>query len=258
MLEKSRPPQLRDFQDRQQGFTLIELLVTIGVIAVVLSITIPVLKHARDRAIVARSLSGHRNVFSYTTAYSIDHNGRHPFPYIKREGSYAHPIYRVADTHQPGYEPASMALQARIWPSLFVQSSPGITPLVYQGRWQPIVGMDVPNGLTGGSFVATSTMFAIPQFFGLNTDAVNTNQLRPTHTAQIKFPSSKMLFEDLESWGRIPTVDNEYRSATFGFADGSAATMSQRDFSGDWVQRTTAWQVGPGHTTLNGLAGRDR
>jgi hypothetical protein len=34
--------------------------------------------------------------------------------------------------------------------------------------------------------------------------------------------------------------------------------MSQADFTGDWVARALAWDIGPGHTTLNGLAGRDR
>lgn len=240
------------------GFTLVELLVTIGVILLVLSLTIPVLKGVRDRGIVAKSLSGHRNIGSMIAGYTIDHGGRHPFPYIRRHGDYAHPFYTASDRLDEGYEPASMALQARIWPSLFAGSSPDIVALVYQGRWEPIVGQDVPNGLTGGSFVATSTMFAVPEFFDINSDLANAGQLRATRTTHITHPSSKMMFEDLETWGRIPARDEALRSATFGFADGSADAMSQEDFTGDWVLRATAWQVGPGHTTLNGLAGRDR
>ncbi len=242
----------------KHGFTLIELMVTIGVIVVVISIMIPVLKHMRDRAIVAKSLSGHRNIVSMVEGYGIDRRGRLPFPYIKREGTYADPIYVASESKSGGYIAAPMALQARIWASLIVRSNPSIAALVYQGRWEPIAGQDVPNGLIGGSYVATSTMFADPQFFGMNLDEVHVGQLRPTRTSQITFPSSKVMFEDLESWGRIPDLSNESRSATFGFADGSAQGISQAAFSGNWVDRATAWQVGPGHTTLNGLAGRDR
>ena len=241
-----------------RGFTLVELLVTIGVIVVVLSVTIPALKHVRDRGIVARSLSGYRNITSMVVAYGIDRGGRHPFPYVKREGTYAHPSYSASDSSSDGFAPASMRLQARIWPSLLVRSNPGLVGLVYQGRWEPIVGRDVPDGLIGGSYIATSTMFADPQFFGINTNNVHPSQLRPTRATQIAFPSGKMMFEDLETWGRIGSSDDQFRSATFSFADGSAQPMSQDEFTGDWVQRATAWDVGPGHSTLDGLAGRDR
>ncbi len=246
------------YKAHKHGFTLIELLVTIGVIVVVISIMIPALKHMRDRAIVVKSLSGHRNIASMVEGYGIDRGGRLPFPYIRREGTFANPIYIASESKNGGYVAASMAFQARIWASLIVRSNPSIAALVYQGRWEPIAGRDVPNGLIGGSFVATSTMFADPQFFGINLDEVHVGQLRPTRTSQIAFPSSKVMFEDLESWGRIPSSNDESRSATFGFADGSAQGMSQNEFTGDWVERATAWQIGPGHTTLNGLAGRDR
>lgn len=33
--------------------------------------------------------------------------------------------------------------------------------------------------------------------------------------------------------------------------------MSQAGFTGAWVTRAPAWDIGPGHTTLNGLSGRD-
>ncbi len=241
-----------------RGFTLVELLVSIGVIIVVLSIMTPALKHVRDRGIIARSLSGHRNINSMVSVFGIDRNGRLPFPYIKREGSYAHPVYSVSESENDGYIPAPMAFQARIWSSLLAKSNPNLTPLVYQGRWEPIIGRDVPNGLIGGSYIATSTMFADPRFFSINPDNANASQLRPTRTSQISFPSSKMMFEDLETWGRVLNADGLSRAATFSFADGSAQAMSQSEFTGDWVQRAAAWQTAPGHTTLNGLAGRDR
>lgn len=241
-----------------RGFTLVELLVSIGVIVVVLSIMTPVLKNVRDRGIIARSLSGHRNIGTMVFAFGIDRNGQLPYSYIQREGSYAHSVYTVSESETEGFRPASMALQARVWASLLAKSNPSLIVLVYQGRWEPLIGQDVPNGLIGGSYVATSTMFADPQFFGIDPSNANVRQLHATRSNQIVYPSSKMMFEDLESWGRMPSSDDIYRSATFSFADGSAQGMSQAEFTGDWVQRATAWQTAPGHTTLNGLAGRDK
>ena len=247
------------YKGRKSGFTLVELLVSIAVIAVVLAISIPALKSGKDRGLVARSLSGHKNIMVMLDAYSSDRDGVHPYAYTKREGSFAHPVYVVSDHLQDGYSAASMRLQAKIWSSVLAKENSGLSAIVYQGRWAPIVGNDVPNGLIGGSYIATSTLFAHPTYFALDSDSAQARHLKPTRASFIQFPSSKVMFEDLESWGRIPNAeDTEMRSATFSFADGSAAAMSQAEFTGDWVDRVAAWQSEPGHTTLDGLAGRDR
>lgn len=79
------------------GFTIVELLVTIGVIVVVLSITLPVIGSARERAWVARSLSGHREVIGSVHAYALSNRDRHPYVYVKRVGGYTDWVYEVSD-----------------------------------------------------------------------------------------------------------------------------------------------------------------
>ncbi|MGV6813653.1 MAG: type II secretion system protein [Phycisphaerales bacterium] len=242
----------------KSAFSIIELLVTLAVILVVLGLAIPSLGLIRNRAIVARSLSGHQQVYSSAYAFGIDEQGQFPFPFIRREGTLSNPTYTVSNKAHDDYVPASMALQARIWVSLFVASNPGLVDVVYQGQWAPIVGRDVPPGLWGGSFVATSTMFATPPFFGIDTTQVNKSQLRPTRQSMVLYPSNKVLFEDMASWGRVPSSRTDVRSATFSFADGSAEALSQAELTGNYVMRALAWQTAPGHTTLNGLMGTDR
>ena len=243
---------------RSRGFTLVELLVSIGVIVVVLSITLPALMGARNSGIVAKSLSGHRHTYAYFDMFTNDHADQFPFPYIRRDGDYADPTYSASDRPSEGYTPAPMTLQARVWASLFLEQDPEIKALVYQGRWSTIVGRDVPAGLIGGSFVASSTMFALPEYFASDPNQAVPSLLRPTRTPLVTYPSSKVLTEDLESWGRVSAGEIQERSATFGFADGSADSMSVSQFSGDWVSRPSAWMSSHGHTTLDGLSGRDR
>ena len=241
-----------------RGFSLLELMAVIAVVGVLITLAMPVLSKSRDRGHIARSLATHRQINLLVVAHCNDHADRFPFPYIRRTGPLAYPVYEASGTPAPGFEPAGMGLQARIWASLFRERHPEITRTVYQGRWTDLVGRDVPNGLVGGSFVATSTMFADPEFFALDPGRARERHLRPTRTTQLVYPSGKMLFEDMDSWQRLTEGLETVRSATVSFADGSAAAMSLDEMTGDWVARSMAWQSAPGHTTLNGLAGRDR
>lgn len=52
--------------------------------------------------------------------------------------------------------------------------------------------------------------------------------------------------------------DETILSYTYSFADGSAATIMKRDFDAPFVYRSFCGTAETGHTTLNGLAGRDR
>ncbi|MCC5822818.1 MAG: hypothetical protein JJU44_05990 [Planctomycetes bacterium] len=233
-------------------------MAVIAVVGVLITLAMPMLTKSRDRGHIARSLATHRQINLLVVAHCNDNAERYPFPYVRRTGSMAYPDYEASGTLGPGFERPRMALQARIWASLFRDRHPEIIRTVYQGRWTDLVGRDVPNGLIGGSFVATSTMFADPEFFALDPDRARERHLRPTKTTQLVFPSGKMLFEDLDSWQRLTEGLETIRTATLSFADGSAATMSLEEMTGDWVARSMAWQSAPGHTTLNGLAGRDR
>jgi hypothetical protein len=149
-----------------------------------------------------------------------------------------------------------MYSQSRVWPSVLFDDT-GLIEIVYPARWHELRNQDSALGIVAGSYVATSTLFALPVYFSPDLSRVHSSQIRATQSHQIKYPASKVLFEDMDTWG-IVSDSTLVRAATFGFGDGSADALKVTDFVGTWEQRAVAWRVGPGHTTTDGLAGRDR
>ncbi len=60
------------FQRQNRGFTLIELLVVISIIALLISILLPALRHARDAARITLCLSNTRQIAAAALAYEVD------------------------------------------------------------------------------------------------------------------------------------------------------------------------------------------
>ena len=60
----------------RHAFSLVELLVVIGIIAIVVSILLPVIGKARQAAESTVCLSNQRQIFVLLTAWSIEHDGR--------------------------------------------------------------------------------------------------------------------------------------------------------------------------------------
>lgn len=62
------------------GFTLTEILVTIGILAILAAILVPIVSSGRERAQIAKCTSNLRNMYMAIELYANDHNGRYPGP----------------------------------------------------------------------------------------------------------------------------------------------------------------------------------
>lgn len=62
----------------RQGFSLIELLVVIAIVAVLVSILLPALSHAREAGRAATCLSNHRQIVLVCRMYADENRGRGP------------------------------------------------------------------------------------------------------------------------------------------------------------------------------------
>ena len=64
------------------AFTLVELLVVIGIIAILISILLPALNRARDKARSVQCMSNMRQIYIYCAMFAQDNKGRLPRPGI--------------------------------------------------------------------------------------------------------------------------------------------------------------------------------
>jgi type II secretory pathway pseudopilin PulG len=247
---------------RVHAFTIMELIVVIFIISLLVAITIPVLARVRLAARFSSSLSSHRQIMLMLTLYTQDSRDIHPY-IVAGSQDHHDPNIDIPIGPNGGLSPGS---QSRYWPNLFVENNPQILELIYPpvGFYTSLRDTHNQAGRWQGSFRATSTLFAAPQYFS-DSASLNLNQLRPTRTNEITYPSAKMIMFDqgslwynTQSMLDASTDDDSILSHTYSFADGSAATIRKQDFDAPYVYRSICGTAEPGHTTLNGLAGRDR
>ena len=85
--------QTREKTYFRNGFSLIEVLVTIAVIAILLTILVPVIGSVRNSAKTTKSLSNLRQIASAMQMYSSDNNGLYPIGYGEPSSGFGYTTY---------------------------------------------------------------------------------------------------------------------------------------------------------------------
>jgi len=80
MNRQHSPHRLRTRQDRPSAFTLVELLVVIGIIAILISILLPALNNARNKANAIKCASNMRQIYIFCSMFAGENKGRLPAP----------------------------------------------------------------------------------------------------------------------------------------------------------------------------------
>jgi prepilin-type N-terminal cleavage/methylation domain-containing protein len=240
-----------------RAFTLLELLAVIAVLGVLISILLPALSQVRASARFTGSLANQRTIIQTLSIYTQDHNDSHPYLLASELAHLDRPPAPMGP--QGGLSPSAHEWH---WMMAVNRHSPDVLPLLYPdlGHFQWQKERDEERAVITGAFFPTATLFAAPAYFS-DTTPPQWSHLRPTRAQEIAYPSAKMLVydwssvwlnseRDIEDWTRT--------RVTYAFADASAAVFREGQLTGTSVSRSTVYHSGPGFTTTQGLAGRDR
>lgn len=247
---------------RRSGFTLLDLLLSIGIIAVLVGLALPILSQTRDRAIDAASTANMRTHAQVVQLYADDFRGMAPFV--------ADPDATYSVVRGGGLTVSIEFFQAvELWGIALVDRYYGFG--LGSDRWDENLnfGIFARQGADGFMYQYSPTFFTRPEYWDENTrDTRHTGQLRPVRIANVAFPGSKAMFLELDgargfpSWRNDGTAGRDLRWA-FAFADGSV----RRPAAGRLVQPCP---LGEGNTiggrftfgvvglhTQDGILGRD-
>jgi len=239
-----------------RGFTLLELLVSIGVMAIILVILIPLVGDVRSQALEAAVLAHQRETGAELRRYTTDRRGW--YPYYGVAGTARAPLdYPPRDQNPLGtgtLDPDGPYWGQPLfwWWKLELDGYDGAL-----ARRGPEVDPDFDLSTRPYNAIALDMMmygaFATPWFFtDPAADDVRQHQPMPEHA--VAFPASKGL---LLRWNTVrrPTASSQRHFVSF--VDGHGERLAERDMIAGVEIEGGMWAF-PVLTTRQGVLGRDR
>lgn len=270
-LSESEPPLALS---REGGFTLIEVLVSIAVVAVILTLAVPVFRHARAAARNTKSLSNiaqHAKVFH---VYAADWKDAWPNP-VRPDGTWGGeklgPVGRSMK-EDSGFATMPYFLQSRAWSHLLADAYYNSSPaqdVFYPPGYGEIVAQYDPEAQWRGDFSPyyySCTFYTDPAFWRPET-RTGSDQYRATRTDEVSFPSRKGVlgYHNEVEYLRAQSVGLLSR-VEMGFADGSSRALKGEELASGYPGGAhgmpgaehgegTTWH--PAAFTLDGVRGVD-
>jgi prepilin-type N-terminal cleavage/methylation domain-containing protein len=241
-----------------KGVTLLELLVTIGVVAIVTALTIPVLRSVGLKRHDVKNLTSLRSTHQQFREYANDHDD-----YFVNCGAPRRPGYpAIVDFGDPnGFEHISYLGQQAWWPMVLATYTREGSPTWHSTHWPPpeIGPPHIRQGYTNTRFITESGFLYSPACItapSLWRDDAAPNSEVAGHFRRVRWnetshASSKgMLFDSVR-----PQATHDQDNRTVVFVDGSAGL---RDFLRPTSAPPGAARRGmPVLWTPHGILGRD-
>ncbi len=213
-----------------------EILVVIGVVGVLIAISAPALRSARDSSRELVCVSNLRGIGQTIEHYARANSRRHPFAPPSAAGAdpLDLPMYPASPEGDGSIlvsmEPWAVSLQ---WPLLMHSVAPWrehfaswVCPGAVRGAGGPWESVETAPGVNGPitSYLYSTSFIAAPALWSGNAPA-DTSLLRPTLVSEVAHPSNKVVFWDGEM-AHLSVRDQARRDQRpMLFADGHAATM---------------------------------
>lgn len=233
-----------------RGFSLVEVLVAIGIIAVLIALSVPVLGRARRAAVFARSLSNQRQLVAAISEYAQSY--AEMYPYLGEPGDPEAGLRGVALGDEPA--PSYFGSWA-YWPTaLAVNGQEDSATLAMNAELTHRLRELYNNPrLFAGYYMLTHAASAAPDFWIPDDLRLDESLFRAIRVSEVRFPASKGLLADANE--PVFPVDNDAWSV--GLADGSAGYRRRDPIQYDDLFRpygANPWSV---LTTPHGVHGRD-
>lgn len=237
------------------GFTLIELILVMALLAILVSLLLPTLDHARRTAQRLDPIADLRSHMQALNTYSIDYDDQWPF-LTDPDATYTifrHPSGRAGPIVFFG------VTNMWHWPLLDGYYAEGGADVFVAAGDRTEFG-DRLDGVFS-SYDYSATMYSRPEFWNLAT-RTGPDQWRPVRVSDVRFPSQKggLYYDESEVessgvWVRL--------RRPIGFCDGSAVSVRYEDITrpypkgdGHWWGSFDGFGIRVRHT-MDGAYGRD-
>lgn len=252
----------RDAMARANGFTLTEVLVAITVVAILVSLVVPALRHSRIAAKNNARVQTIRQLNVALGMYCGDHQDQ--FPFFGTPGDPFGPI-RIR-----GFQVGKVYFHAQrsYWASaLLPEYYAGPRQSIEQpARAEALQSLGYPDFIVAADYLISSTVFANSRFWmddpSGGTSWYQSSYFKPTRLTDVAYPSGKgLLVADIEGHSGGTPFSGWYPGVPppVAFADGSARAIPQREFDPS-VAVDRPFSPGsllPVLATRDGLLGRD-
>lgn len=246
----------------RKAFSLIEILITIGVIAILIGILIPVLSGAKSNTGAVASLANLRSIGQTVELYLQEHRSLYPFA---APGSTVN-LSRQGETSFECDLSPHWYLEG-LWPSLVQDVAPWeehfttwLSPGAQRERLWPLnCGLGGGANVSGAwvSYRYSNSFLAQPSLWSGSSNA-DEGLLQPVRQTLVSYPASKVLMYDADR--AYLSVDNrgdgEPKRPVL-LADGSASLRNDADATAPIANPLYWMSPRKYHDTPGGVAGRD-